>query len=162
MKAEDLEKDLKNTRDGTLGIVTRLEPADVNVKVLEVYLAKKKQDVTLLTTELAAATGTNAKLYRDLQFSWKDLTRAKADAQEASKSVFEIQGPVTNGTREMDEAFRNAITDERISFDHIHVPTGSAPSFAPGGVSNAGVADGSDPPENTAGGPATRVDAPTS
>lgn len=121
-KVDALENDLRTARDGAAETTRRIEAANENVQVSDTDLAKQKTDVARLTTKLANGNTCNSEFDRDFKSNWKDLTTAQAALQEAIKSVFAIQGAITNMTRQMDDAVRTTVETVRLHLYLIHKP----------------------------------------
>lgn len=96
---------------------THLHFGNEKVVVLEADLGKQKKGVARLTTEFATENVRNVELGRNLHTSGKDLKKAQATAQEASKSVYAIQGAMSNMKRQMDDDLWTAVETVRLRVD---------------------------------------------
>lgn len=134
---------------------TRVKAAESNATVLAADLRKQRTEVSRLTTTVATAHARIAELERELRATRTELTTVRNAAEDASAAVFDIQGTVTNITRELDDAIQNAVVAARLRVDNIRNPTAGAPRNTPGGANSGGnavVSTPTGPPSGPAGG----------
>lgn len=113
---------------------TRQEAANENVQVLEADVTKEKENVARSGTELVNENAGNAELHGDLMTTRKDLKPPQAATQEVSKSVYSIQGSVSNMTHPMDDTVRIEAETVLLRVDRIHNPSEPTARSGPGGM----------------------------
>lgn len=107
--------------------------AEANVKLLDKLFARHKSDMSRLTTELAPAKARVAELERYGTTAAANIITERTAAQEASTTVFDLEGRVTNLNRQVDNVVSNAVATARLRVDHIHNLTGGGASSDPSG-----------------------------
>lgn len=130
-----VQQKLENPNDDLSEAKTRASVAEANVKLLNGVLPKQSQDLTRLTTELAAVNALIAELERDAKRSESNLIRARSASQEGNTEVYDLEGKLTNLTRHVYDVVRTAVAPERLCVDRIHNPSDGSPQPYPKGAS---------------------------
>lgn len=106
-----MDNDLQTAMYRVAETTTRLATATKNLEVLEADIPNQKTVVADFTTNFVNDNAYNFELKWYLKKTCKELTTAQATTQDAIKAVFEIEGAVSNMTRQIDCAVQTAVVE---------------------------------------------------